>query len=86
MYIYCNLTVNRSGREQQPSVMHVRLNDERQPLRGTARRFLQTGGVWLISVTVTVSSETADSATGAAQTGKRKRDGNTSDGQQKVIV
>jgi hypothetical protein len=60
--------------------MLVRLNDERQPLRGTARRCLQTGGVWLITVTKTVESETADSS------GKRKRDINAHDGQQKVLV
>jgi hypothetical protein len=60
--------------------MHVRLNDERQPLRGTARRCLQTGGVWLITVTKTVESETADSG------GKRKRDSNAHDGQQKVLI
>jgi hypothetical protein len=67
--------------------MHVRLNDERQPLRGTARRCLQTGGVWLISVTKTVETEPVDSGvTGADQTGKRKRYSSAHDGQQKVIV
>eukprot|EP00953_Heterococcus_sp_UTEX-ZZ885_P010628 6205-Heterococcus_DN1.PRE.2 len=73
----CYYTINRSGREQTPTLMHVRLNDERQPLRGTARRCLQTGGVWLITVTKTVESETADSG------GKRKRDSHAHDGQQK---
>eukprot|EP00953_Heterococcus_sp_UTEX-ZZ885_P010630 6206-Heterococcus_DN1.PRE.2 len=76
----CYYTINRSGREQTPTLMHVRLNDERQPLRGTARRCLQTGGVWLITVTKTVESETADSG------GKRKRDSNAHDGQQKRVL